>query len=254
MTLSQSITTASSSLPATNQKKVLLLSRLDGASLARLINAVRQSGCHVVLVATALGYNYSLNEKDYDDLGARIRRVYATVVDPPPVLTITGISQLLPFLQAVDPDLVISWHFPYQLTKSFLAHRSIKVNRHPSPLPLYRGSAVSYHPVSQQLSKWAVTWHYITEDYDMGNILIQEFFELSLPYGVSDFASQSLEIAFATVGKAIEMSLSGHPGTPQRQPSADEEQYVNPKLPTLAQRTLTSEMTCHQVWKSDCIM
>ena len=242
------MTTMSSTVHADKQKKVLLLSRLDGPDLVRLIDTVRQADCNVVLIATALGYNYSLTEKNYDDLAARIRTVYAVVVDPPPIVTITGISQLVPFLHAFDPDLVISWHFPYQLTKSFLAHRSIKINRHPSPLPIYRGSAVLYHPVSQQLPKWAITWHYIAEKYDTGNILIQEFFELSLPYGVFDLVKKSVEISFATAGKAIKMSLSGHPGTPQRPVTADEEPYVAPKPLTAAQRTLTGGMTCQQVW------
>lgn len=238
----------SSTVHGDKQKKVLLLSRLDGPELVRLINAVRQADCNVVLVATALGYNHSLAEKNYDDLADRIRTVYATIVDPPPMVTITGISQLVPFLHTLDPDLVLSWHFPYQLTESFLAHRSIKINRHPSPLPLYRGGTVLYHPVSQQLPQWAITWHYVAEKYDTGNILIQEFFELTVPYGVFDLLKKCVEISFATVDKAIKMSLSGHPGILQRAVTADEEPYVAPKPLTTAQRTLTSGMTCQQVW------
>jgi methionyl-tRNA formyltransferase len=238
----------SQSLNSSNQKKVLLLSRLDGTYLVRFINSIRQAGCNVVLVATALGYNYSLTDKHFDDLGARIRTVYTNMNDPPPIITITGISQLLPFLEALDPDLVISWVFPYQLTKSFLAHRSIKINMHPSPLPLYRGTSCFSRAVLQQLSHWAVTWHYIDENYDAGNILIQEFFELRRPYGTLNIKSQSYELVFATVGKAIEMSLSGHPGSIQRQPTEDEEQFIDAKSFTTTERTITNGLTCHEVW------
>lgn len=108
----------------------------------------------------------TLPEKNYDDLAARIRTVYATMVDPPPIVTITGISQLVPFLHALDPDLV----------------------------------------------------------------------------------RKSVEISFATVGQAIKMSISGHPGTPQWPVTADEEPYVAPKPLTTVQRTLTGGMTCRQVW------
>ena len=231
------------------RKKVMVLSRLEGPFLVRFIDTIRRTSCHVVLVATALGYNQSLNEKNYDDLGARIRAIYSTIVDPPPVLTITGISQLVPFLQTIDPDLIISFFFPYQLTKSFLAHRSIKINMHPSPLPLYRGINGICHALLQQLSSWAITWHYITEEYDTGNVLVQESFPVQSPCGHANlFGALPESMLFETLRKAIEMSLSGHPGTPQRQPTADEEPFVDPIPLTIAQRTITSAMTCQQVW------
>ena len=229
-------------------KKVMLLTRRDGTTLVRFVNAIRQAGCNVVLVATALGYNYSLRDSHYDDLGDRIRTVYTTLVDPPPVVTVTGISQLLPFLQAADPDLVISWFFPYQLTKSFLAHRSIKINLHPSPLPLFKGNNALPRAILEQMSYWGVTWHYIGDGYDTGNILVQECYELKPPYGISDLSSKHYELAFTTLSKAIEMSLSGHPGTPQRQLTPEEEPYADPKPLTIAERTLRSGMSCQQVW------
>ena len=226
----------------------MLLSRLDGPVLVRLIEIIRQTGCNVVLVVTAAGYNHSLNEKNYDDLAARVRAVYTTVMDPPPVLTITGISQLLPFLQSVDPDLVISCIFPYQLTKLFLAHRSIKMNMHPTPLPLFRGSNSGYQMILQQRPNWAITWHYITEDYDAGNILIQQSFSIQPPYSIADISRPVFETVLTTAGKAIEMSLAGHPGTPQRQTTPEEEPFVYPKPLTIAERTITGDLTCHQIW------
>ena len=238
---------ASSSSQTVEQKKVMLLSRLEGPALVRMIDTIRQTGCHVALVATAAGYNHTLNDKNYDDLAARVRAVYASTVDPPPVVTVTGISQLLPFLHAVDPDLVITCIFPYQLTKSFLAHRSVKINMHPSPLPLYRGSSGGYHILLRQPSSYAVTWHYVTEEYDAGNILVQESFPLQPPYGIAELSVPAFNAVFATVSKAIEMALSGHPGTPQRQPTPEEEPYVYPKPLTIAQRTITGDMTCHQI-------
>ncbi|CAF3779245.1 unnamed protein product [Rotaria sp. Silwood1] len=248
-TLQPTITSLPSSpLNPINQKKVLLLSRQDGNKLIRIINTIRQAGCEVVLVATALGYNYSLNEKNYDDLATRIRAVYTSVIDPPPVVTVTGISQLVPFLEALDPDLVISWHFPYKLTESFLAHRSIKINGHPSPLPLYRGSTIFPRAILQQLPRWGIAWHYTTKNYETGNILVQEFFELQSPYGIQDIINRSHNLMFETLGKAIQMSLSGHLGEAQRQPTADEEQYVYPKPLTIAERTITSGLSCHEVW------
>lgn len=230
------------------QKKVMLLSRLEGPFLVRMIDTIRQTGCHIALVATAAGYNHSLNDKNYDDLADRVRAIYTTTVDPPPVVTVTGVSQLLPFLHAVDPDLVITCVFPYQLTKAFLAHRSIKINMHPSPLPLYRGSSGGYQLLLKQPSTYAITWHYVTEEYDAGNILIQESFPLQPPYGMADIPAPFLNAIFTTIGKAIEMALSGHPGTPQRQPTPEEEPDVYPKPLTIAQRTITGDMTCHQIW------
>ena len=165
-----------------------------------------------------------------------------------PLLLIHHLSlQLLSFLQAVDPDLVISWFFPYQL-KSFLAHRSIKINLHPSPLPLFKGNNGLPRAILEQIPYWGITWHYIAEGYDTGNILIQELYELKPPYSSLDRQNKSRELAFATIGKAIEMGLSGHPGTPQRQTTREEEPYLESKPIAIAERTLRSGLSCQHVW------
>ena len=44
------------------------------------------------------------------------------------------------------------------------------------------------------------------------------------------------------------MSLSGYLGEVQRQPTADEEQYTTAISLNVAERTLTSGMSCQQVW------
>ncbi len=44
------------------------------------------------------------------------------------------------------------------------------------------------------------------------------------------------------------MSLSGHLGSVQRQPTADEEQYIEAKPFTIVERTIRSGMTCHEIW------
>ncbi|CAF3775047.1 unnamed protein product [Rotaria sp. Silwood1] len=174
--------------------------------------------------------------------------IYTSVIDPPPTVTINCISQLLPFLNTFDPDLIISVNFPYQLTGSVLAHRSIKINAHSSPLPLYRGNNAYGRAVLKQVPHWAVTWHYIDENYDTGNILIQKFFELQLPYIIKDIAMQSQKRIVETLSEAIQMALIGNPGTVQRQPTVEEEPYVNANSFTIAERTITAGQSCHEVW------
>jgi methionyl-tRNA formyltransferase len=226
----------------------MLLSRMDGESFLQLVNCIRKIGHQLILIVTALGYNHSLNEKHYDDLAARIRLVYTSVIDPPPIVTINCSSQLLPFLNAFDPDLIISMNFPYKLTGPILAHRSMKINSHTSPLPLYRGSNAYGRAVLKQVPRWGVTWHYIDKNYDTGNILIQEFFELQLPYTIKDIAMRSRKLIFETLGEAVRMTLAGNAGTVQRQPTIEEESYVNANSFTIAERTISVGLSCHEVW------
>jgi methionyl-tRNA formyltransferase len=192
----QSLITTSPSAPSNLlcPKKIILLSRMDGESFLQLV--------------TALSYNHSLNEKNYDDLAARIRMVYTSVIDPPATATINCSSQLLPFVNAFDPDLIISMNFPYKLTEPILTHRSMKINSHASPLPLYRGSNAYGRAVLKQVPRWGVTWHYIDENYDTVNILIQEFFELQLPYTIKDIAMRSRKLNFKTLSETIRMALT----------------------------------------------
>lgn len=228
-------------------KKVILLSRIDGTYLVEAIEKIRQSNCQLVFIVTALGYNYALNEKNYQLLGERVHRIYSEVRDAPPTLIITGISQLIPLIEVHDPDLIVCMYFPYQLTKSILNHRSIKINCHPSPLPLFRGSNIFGMAIRHQISQWGVTWHYINEEYDQGSILLQDLFHLNLPYGIVDILDSSRQSMVKTLPQALEMAFQGHPGIPQRQIKSEEEKYLYAHPFTVEERTIKRDSKSDEI-------
>ena len=59
---------------------------------------------------------------------------------------------------------------------------------------------------------------------------------------------RSRKLIFETLSEAIRMALANDPGTIQRRPTTEEEPYVDASLFTIAERTITDELNCHEVW------
>jgi hypothetical protein len=59
---------------------------------------------------------------------------------------------------------------------------------------------------------------------------------------------RSRKLIFETLSEAIQMALTNNPGIVQRQPTAEEEPYVDANPFTIAERTITGELSCHEVW------
>ncbi|CAF3235409.1 unnamed protein product [Rotaria sp. Silwood2] len=59
---------------------------------------------------------------------------------------------------------------------------------------------------------------------------------------------QSRKLIFETLNEAIRMAPIGDPGTVQRQPTVEEEPYVNANSFTTAERMITVGQSYHEVW------
>ena len=162
---------------------VFTVSPVEG--LIVLLDALRHRGYSVPLVVTALGPNAYLTQEHYDESSARVSSYYSrltvnnsTLENPPAIMFVHKAGQVeLPFF-GLDPDLAISFGFPYPLTRRLLTHRAKFVNLHTAPLPSLAGPNPHVwsilRPDLLDMDSFCVTWHYMSPDVDKGPIIKEE--------------------------------------------------------------------------------
>ena len=126
-----------------------------------------------------------------------------------------GAPETLDGLRSLNPDLLVSVHFPHFINASVLAVPSRgAVNLHPSFLPFNRG----WHTPTWSIldgTPAGATLHYMTEQLDGGPILAQR----QVPTEVDDTADtlyqRILDVEVAVFLEGLPRALAGEPGVAQ---------------------------------------
>lgn len=148
------------------------------------------------------------------------REVLAAAPRTQEILITTRSQRPVPLIRELQPDLIVSFTFPYRLPPEVVTIPKYgAVNLHPAPLPRYRGP----NPLRSIFDGYPMlgsTLHWVAPEYDTGNILGQVCCPLP-----DDRSMQSLLGAWAgTMGAALEQgiarALAGDPGTPQDESQA----------------------------------
>jgi methionyl-tRNA formyltransferase len=167
-----------------------------------------QAGHQIVLVVTTPGPSTR-----------RTPSYRSIVTSAPPEVDILVTTRLrtraLPLIQALKPDLLVSFSFPYRIPPEICAvPRYGAVNLHPAALPAYRGPNVM-RVIYEQYPLLGATLHWIAEDFDTGNILAQQ--TAPLPENVTSesvIASWGPLMAGA-LAEGVTRAVAGDPGQPQ---------------------------------------
>jgi methionyl-tRNA formyltransferase len=121
--------------------------------------------------------------------------------------------------EAPDVDLVVSFLFWKRIRAPLIAlgHRGC-LNFHPAPLPDYRGLGGYNVAILEGLSEWGVSCHYVDEQFDTGDLVAVDRFEIDQEAETAlslDIHSQ--ERLLAQFQRVIGMLLRGDelPRTPQ---------------------------------------
>ena len=110
---------------------------------------------------------------------SRLTPSYIGVVEKAPrevdVLVSTRIRTVVtPLVRALEPDLIISFSFPYRITPELIATpKHGAVNLHPAVLPAYRGPNVM-RQFYDGAPVFGATLHWTDENFDTGRILSQK--------------------------------------------------------------------------------
>lgn len=122
-----------------------------------------------------------------------------------------------PLLRAYDPDLVVSWGFPWKIPLSALrVPRLGAINCHPAVLPRHRGPVPMAWALREGDGRYGVTWHRMDAELDTGPILAQA----TVPMEDDDFDIMTVgpriaPIALGLLAGVLERVAAGDPGDPQ---------------------------------------
>jgi methionyl-tRNA formyltransferase len=104
------------------------------------------------------------------------------------------------------PNFIITAHFE-KLLSSEIIHIPTHgcINLHPSLLPYYRGLAPQHWPIINGDTKTGVTVHFINEEADKGDIILQEIIDIDPDIYVSDLQLKFIKIYRKIVVDALKL-------------------------------------------------
>lgn len=167
-----------------------------------------QGGHKIVLVVTSPGP------------ASRRNMSYQGVVNSVPpgtdVLVTTRLRKVAtPLIRALQPDIIVSFSFPYLITPELCAiPRYGAVNLHPSALPAYRGPNPP-RGIYEGFPLLGATLHRIAEEYDTGPILAQH--TALLPANVTPETIMQVwpPLMVGAFAEGVARAVAGDPGQVQ---------------------------------------
>jgi len=174
------------------------------------------------------------------------RNILATAPPVQDVLVTTRLRRVaLPLIEALAPDLILSFTFPYRLPPEIIAiPRIAAVNLHPTPLPRYRGPN-PMRMIYDGAPMLGATLHYLDNDFDTGAILSQAEGPMPETLSTETVFGAWGPLMMRVLSEGMERAIAGDPGRPQDHALAtqspdfsEDERWLDWRLPktTLYQR------------------
>lgn len=122
----------------------------------------------------------------------------------------------LAFCEAAQPDLLVSVSCPQRIRRRLLeVPRVASLNVHSSLLPRYAGLAPYYWVLSRGERQTGVSVHYMTEQFDEGNVLVQKVVPITPGTSAFNLFTQLARAGGEALVEAVPLALSGEAGEPQ---------------------------------------
>jgi len=247
----------------------IILSTAPAETIGYLSETLRQHGYIVRLVITAPGPNAFLHQKHFDGLGERVSAYLKQgdlgaeqSIAPPAVVALSRASQMEPLFAAYDPDIAISFGFPYLLGKKLLSSRCKFVNLHTAPIPSLRGPNPHIWPILRPdkypLRDFTACAHYMVPEADRGPIILETLVDTAhLPEDT--FTAKDLERAAAmsllgALDEVLGLVKDGFKGNVQSpdvpgQKLSEQTGHGQARMLTDGERMITPDMTSSEVSK-----
>ncbi len=129
----------------------------------------------------------------------------------------------------LKPDLILTFTFPNKLSPEFLGLAKYALNMHPAFLPHYRGNNPYFWPIANGETETGVTFHFLNEHFDEGDIVLQEKVVISLNDTCGSVISKQEDVACHLLENILELLSQGKELPRHQQPLGD-----FPKAPKLA--------------------
>ena len=126
-------------------------------------------------------------------------------------------ADLAPLLRGLEPDVVITWGFPWKLPQDALdVPRYGSVNQHPAPLPRHRGPIPMSWALREGATEFFITWHRMDADLDTGPILAQTTIPvLDEETTIFEMGPRVLQASIDLLPRVLERLAAGDPGEAQ---------------------------------------
>ncbi len=128
----------------------------------------------------------------------------------------SGNNEVEPILLSLNPDLVVSWAFPWRVSADALAvPRLGSINFHPSALPRHRGSNALAWTLRSGDTHFGATWHRMDDEYDTGAILAQRQTPVLDDDMIFDVVHRISALGLRMLSGVVSRVANHDPGDPQ---------------------------------------
>jgi methionyl-tRNA formyltransferase len=125
-------------------------------------------------------------------------------------------SSLAPLLEAVRPDLVVCFGFPWKIPADALAVPRLGwINCHPSLLPKHRGPIPIAWAIRAGDDEFGITFHRMDAEFDTGPILVQRTVPLGEPEPPDSFYPRLGPLYVESLVEALDRLAAGEEGAVQ---------------------------------------
>lgn len=170
-----------------------------------------------VVLPAGLGMPQPWSDMDWASMMGMLRKV------PPStdVLITSQRSRLVPLITSAQPDLLLSFFFPWLIPPEALAVPPLgAVNVHPSPLPRYRGPNPLGWTLHSGDSELGLTFHRMDARFDTGPMLAQGRQRIEDYDDALSLQRKLMFLAVELMPEVLERVARGDAGEPQPQEGA----------------------------------
>ena len=168
------------------------------------------AGCKALSLLREQGYNVQVFTHDAPYFIADLAS-YAQRFGVPFSTSPVSAQQL-----AFKPDLICSIYYRYRVPADVLQSAKFGgVNLHPSLLPRYKGCSSLTWALLNGESETGFTYHYMTERFDGGNILLQKKLKIEDFDLQSTLYQRAMHESMVYFLEVLDLALSGAKGQPQ---------------------------------------
>lgn len=125
------------------------------------------------------------------------------------ILIQTDKKELTKKIRGINADIFLSVGFRYILPKEAFVRPKFAVNVHPTLLPKYRGAYSGNYILINNEKESGITVHFIAENADTGDIILQKSFPLSIFDSAQSLARKTYSLEPSVVMRALKELRQG---------------------------------------------
>jgi folate-dependent phosphoribosylglycinamide formyltransferase PurN len=159
---------------------------------------------------------FSIAQRFHRQAHFSVEKLATSYTVPVRSVVVVNSDEALAWVAEQKPDLLVSVSCPQMIKRRMLSLARLGgINIHSSLLPAYAGLAPYYWALSNGERRTGTTVHYMTSEFDKGNILVQRTADIEQGESAFHLFRRLAQLGAVGLADAIEYALCGNPGTSQ---------------------------------------